>query len=153
MKHIISFIRILFLFSVVMMLFVSCGKDENDEPKNPGTGAGSSNKIEYYVKYESHVSIPSSTVTSVDVTVVTERGIQKLNVPKNWEGTFGPFNELTTLVISCETIGNGYNPNMTNSRGSISICRGNQPFILKADASFKGTSYTVKYTVTKEDLK
>jgi len=131
------------------MLFVSCGKDESDEPKKPDTGSG--DKIEYYVKYESQVSIPSSQVRSVNVTVVTEKGKQTLNVPKTWEGIFGPFNELTTLSISSG--GGWYNPNMTSCRGRISICRGDQPFILKADESFKGTSFNVKYTVKKEDLK
>lgn len=151
MKSKISFIGCLFVFSALAMLFVSCGKDENDEPKNPGAGSGSSEKIEYYVKYACHVTIPSSHVTSITVTVTTEKGKQKLTVPKTWEGIFGPFNELTTLDFSGGA--SGYNPNMTNSRGSISICRGNQPFILKAEKSFKGSTFKMKYTVTKDDLK
>ncbi len=145
------FLKHLFAISFVLMLFVSCGKDENDEPKNPDVDSG--DKIEYYVKYEFQVSIPSSQKIDIRATVRTEKGKQELIVPRTWEGIFGPFNELTTLSISVGTVMGNYNPNMTSSRGRISICRGNQPFILKADESFRGTSCTVNYTVKKEDLK
>ena len=153
MKNRILIFGRIFVFSAFVMLFASCGKDENDEPKNPGTGAGSGEKIEYYVKYESTVSIPSSQKIYILVSVMTEKGIQKLKVPRTWNGIFGPFNDLATLSISGSPEYGNYNPNMTSSQGRISICRGNQPFILKADKSFNGTSFNVKYTVTKEDLK
>lgn len=150
MKSKISFIGCLFVFSALAMLFVSCGKDENDEPKNPGAGSGSGEKIEYYVKYASKVS--SSYVKHVKIMIVTEKGKQTLTVPSTWEGVFGPMDHLTTLVISGDGIGYDHT-GRANSSASISICRGNQPFVLKAEKSSKGTSFNVKYTVTKEDLK
>ena len=149
MKSKISVIGCLFVFSAVLMLFASCGKDENDEPKNPGAGSGSGEMIEYYVKYACKVS---GKVTNVKIMIVTEKGKQTLTVPNTWEGVFGPLDYLTTLVISGDGIGSDHTI-LAKSNASISICRGNQPFVLKADKSFKGTSFNVKYTVTKEDLK
>ncbi len=69
MKSKISVIGCLFVFSAVLMLFASCGKDENDEPKNPGAGSGSGEKIEYYVKYACKVS---GKVTNVKIMIVTD---------------------------------------------------------------------------------
>ena len=142
------------IFIILFTLFtcVSCSSDEPkiNQSKEPSTEEPE-NKIEYYVKYESVVNIPISRVTSVDIEVKTEKGIQKMEVPKAWEGTFGPFNDLTALKIACTS--RGYNENATNYTARIFICRGNQPFILKAEEHKKGTQYSLSYTVTKDDLK
>lgn len=156
MKRLLSTFKTIFVISFLSMVCLSCNKDEPyiDEPKNPTpveTPIEEESKIEYYVKYESSVSIPSSNYITIDLDVVTEKGRKSLSVPRSWEGIFGPFNELTTLSITSKT--SGYNVEMTSCRGRISICRGNQPFILKADESFKGTTYTVRYTVKESDLK
>lgn len=140
-----------FVIPFLMTTFISCGSDDpSDDIKVPEENE-KPEKIEYYVKYESSVSIPSSNYIPIQISVVTEKGVQSLSVPRSWEGIFGPFNELKTLEISGGT--SGYNPNMTSCRGRISICRGNQPFILKSDKSFRGTNLSVSYTVQKEDLK
>lgn len=154
MKTITQLCKYLFVTSFILMSCVSCGDDEPslDDDKTPGSDNKPNNKIEYYVKYQSNVSIPVSKHVPVYVTVVTEKGAQELEVPRSWEGVYGPFNVLTTMSISLHCGGN-YNPNMTSCRGRISICRGNQPFVLKTDQSFKGTSFTVSYSVTQEDLK
>lgn len=153
MKTITQFCKYLFVLSFILIGTVSCSNDEPslDDDKNPGSDNKTDNKIEYYVKYQSDVSIPSSKYITIRISVVTEKGLQSLEVPKSWEGVFGPFNELTTLSISSN--GGSYNENVTSCRGRISICRGNQPFILKEDQSFQGTSFNVSYTVTQEDLK
>ncbi len=143
MKRVINF-RSLYIFSLLTMMCISCGGDEPTAPEEE------SGKIEYYVKYESSVNIPSSHVSTVNIEVFTEKGTVSLTVPKTWEGVFGPFYDLVDLFITSKTT--GYNTSMTSCRGRISICRGNQPFILKADKSFKGTSYSVHYSVTEKDL-
>ena len=153
MKRVSLFCTLLFVLSFVSMICISCSKEDAqiDEPKDPTLGEKPEEKIEYYVKYESNVSIPLSKHIDIDLTVVTEKGVQDLKVPRTWEGFFGPFNELTTLRITSRTI--GYNVNMTSCSGRISICSGNQPFILKNELYSNGTSFTLKYKVVKEDLK
>lgn len=153
MKTITQLCKYLFVLSFILIGCISCSNDEPslDDDKNPGSDNKTDNKIEYYVKYQSDVSIPSSKYITIRISVVTEKGLQSLDVPRSWEGVFGPFNKLTTLSISSN--GGGYNENVTSCRGRISICRGNQPFILKEDQSFQGTSFNVSYTVTQEDLK
>lgn len=153
MKRVSLFCTLLFVLSFVSMICVSCSKDDAqiDEPKAPTVEEKPEEKIEYYVKYESNVYIPSSNFKEIDLTVVTEKGVQDLKVPRTWEGIFGPFNKLTTLRITSRTI--GFNVHMTNCSGRISICRGNQPFILKNELYSNGTSFTLEYKVVKEDLK
>ena len=147
--------------SFALITCVSCSKDDPiiedieipeqvEQPDNKIEKP--ENKIEYYVKYESNVSIPTSQSVTIKVNVLTEKGTQTLSVPRSWEGIFGPFNEYTTLSITAGASG-FWNQNMTSCRGRISICRGNQPFILKTDQSFNGTSFNIKYTVKEEDLK
>lgn len=154
MKKAILFSKIFIAISFLLLICASCSEDE---PKMPNQDSGTEQeenteeKIEYYVKYESIVSIPISRPIYIDLDVITEKGKQSLSVDRTWEGVFGPFNELTTLAIRSRTT--GYNTNSTHYTGRISICRGNQPFILKAEKCSNGTSYTVSYTVTKEDLK
>lgn len=153
MIRIKQFCKHIFAISFVLMACYSCSSDEPEmeKPETDEPVQKPEEKIEYYVKYESVVSIPISRPITIDLEVKTEKGKQSLSVPKSWEGVFGPFNELTVLYITSKTT--GYNENATSCRGRISICRGNQPFILKADKSFNGTSYTVTYAVTKDDLK
>ncbi|MDE5566915.1 MAG: hypothetical protein K2J12_00595 [Muribaculaceae bacterium] len=155
MKQIRLYYTYLFLISSALLACISCSKDHSyiiDELEPPKQVENPENRVEYYVKYESYVSIPTSKSVTVKVNVLTEKGNQTLSVPRSWEGTFGPFNELTTLSITGGAGGN-WNQNMTSCRARISICRGNQPFILKEDKSFGGTSFNVKYTVKEEDLK
>lgn len=153
MKLITQLCKYLLVTSFILMSCVSCGEYEPslDDDKNLGSDNKPDNKIEYYVKYQSNVTIPLSRYVPVYVTVMTEKGVQKLEVPRSWEGVFGPFNNLTTLSISLGC-GLSLNQNMTSCRGRISICRGNQPFILKEDQSFQGTSFNMSYTVKQEDL-
>ena len=154
MRFVKLFSKFLLMMPLLSVICVACSKEESyiDEPKSPTTPIVTpEEKVEYYVKYESSVTIPTSSYVTIGVTVLTEKGIQQLSVPRSWEGIFGPFNELKTLSISAAS--SGFNENMTSCRGRISICRGNQPFILKAEKSSKGTAYNVSYTVTKDDLK
>lgn len=152
MKRTILLSKIFITISFLLSICISCSTDEPEMP-NPDTEqeVKPEEKIEYYVKYESNVSIPISRPIYIDIDVITEKGKQSLSVDRSWEGVFGPFYELTTLSITSHTT--GYNTNSTHYTGRISICRGNQPFILKAEKCSNGTSYSVSYTVTKEDLK
>ncbi|MDE5554778.1 MAG: hypothetical protein K2J10_06300, partial [Muribaculaceae bacterium] len=106
MKELKKFFNRLFVLSLVLIICISCNTDEPQESQDTidsPTVDNPEDKIEYYVKYESYVSIPSSKYITIAITVETEKGRQSLNVPRTWEGVFGPFNELTTLYVASNT--------------------------------------------------
>lgn len=152
MIRIKQFCKHIFTISFVLMACYSCSSDEPEMDDSNNPSKQPEEKIEYYVKYESNMSIPVSGHIDVFVKVMTEKGEQTIGVPRSWEGVFGPFNELKTLSISLKA-GGSYNQNATSCGTRISICRGNQPFVLKTEKSFRGTSGALSYTVTKGDLK
>lgn len=152
MIRIKQFCKYFFAISFVLVACFSCSSDEPEMDDSNNPSKQPEEKIEYYVKYESNMSINVSGHIDVYVKVMTEKGEQTIGVPRSWEGVFGPFDEFKTLSISVKAAGY-WNQNATSCRARISVCRGNQPFILKADKSFSGTSGALSYTVTKDDLK
>ena len=139
-----------FLPIILLLLgisFVSCS-DDKDEPDN-NTSASEDYK-EYYVKYEISGYSIQPRYNSISATITTEKGIVTMTIPTEWEGTFGPFSKLEKLQCSMSYPSHN---SATHFHGRISICRGNQPFILKADKSISGEPLNMSYTVTHEDLK
>ena len=80
MKTITQLCKYLFVLSFILIGCISCSNDEPslDDDKNPGSDNKPNNKIEYYVKYQSNVTIPLPRYVPVYVTVMTEKGVQKL---------------------------------------------------------------------------
>ena len=130
-----------FLVSIVLTLNLSSCSDDN-EPKSTST--------EYYVKYELKTT-SVHTYKTIDVTVYTEKGLTTTTVPRNWEGTFGPFTQLENLKFSIRCNGDYYG--LSTYNGRISICRGNQPYILKADKTVSNAPLEMNYQVVSDDLK
>lgn len=142
-----SNITLFTVLSFILTMLTACNDDkEKDEPDAPTAG-----KIEYYVKYE--IKTTSRYIyNTFDVTYTSEKGLETKTVPVNWEGTFGPFTKIDKLVLSihCEP-SHVYNTSTYNGR--ISICRGNQPYILKADYTISNKPLSMQYQVTDEDVR
>ena len=130
---------------ITMFLFVAC-HDKEDDLNEPNTLS-----IEYYVKYELKTS-SKYVYSTVEATLNTEKGLVTMTIPINWEGTFGPFTQLENVIfkIKCEP---DYIYNTSTYNGRISICRGNQPYILKADKTISNAPLDMQYDITTEDLK
>lgn len=135
-----------FLAAVITLVLFSACKDSADEPDSP-----TSQTVEYYVKYELKTS-SKYIYQTVEASLLTEKGYVTMSIPRNWEGTFGPFKQLENLVftIKCDP---EYTYNSSTYNGRISICRGNQPYILKADKSISNAPLNMSYQVTSDDLK
>ena len=111
--------RIILLFSIVAALFMAgCTKDnEQQEP----TG----NDVRYYVRYE--VSASSIHIGTMDVSVSTEKGTQSFQTSsKLFSETFGPVAKGFTAKVSATS---NYGASFISS---IYVCRGEEPFVLKA---------------------
>lgn len=137
--HLISFLLIIIL--------TACENSHIDEPQRPGSNNEDSN-IEYYIKYELNTTSKSA-FSSVEATFLTEKGYITRNIPREWEGTFGPFNKLETANFYVKINKSIW----TTFNGRISICRGNQPYILKAEKSSFNKSLNMSYSITEDDLK
>ena len=139
LKHILSILGL-----IILLGSTSCSDDKN-EPNEPND-----NKIEYYVKYE--LSVYSRyQFNTVTATLTTEKGITTMEIPRNWDGTFGPFDKLEKVILNITFNDGNYNTSSTNGR--ISICRGNQPYILKADKSISNAPLQMEYQITALDVK
>lgn len=133
-----------FLF---IMLFSACDNSQQDEPQRPGE-SNEDSKIEYYIKYELKTTSKSA-FSSVEATFLTEKGNVTKTIPRNWEGTFGPFTKLESASFQVKF----NNSIWTTFYGRISTCRGNQPYILKAEKSSFNRSLNMSYSITEDDLK
>ena len=132
MKYATKILQSLLLVSMIFVL-LSCGKD--DEP---------SSKDKYFVKYELKTSSQYS-FSNVLVEVTTENGIQKLDVSRNWDGTFGPFEYGTPLIFNV-TKENDYYA-LTKFTGRISVSKNNEPFVFKAEKQANGEALSMTYTI------
>lgn len=131
MKH----LKYLLLFSLSFIVF-GCGGDNDDEPNTPGSVA------EYYVKYEA--SIVSYRNGTVKYTVNTETGEKIFSSGKSFSQTFGPVEKGFHASIKVDA----KNVVGASSNIRIYVCRGNEPFALKANKSGESTvsaSYTIDF--------
>ena len=112
---------LLFSFAAVLMM-TGCGKDnELDSPEND---------VRYYVKYE--VSVSSSYIGDLYVDAKTERGTQSFKTSsKLFSETFGPVSKGFAASVTAHT-----DYTVTGAmHSSIYVCRGEEPFVLKATGS------------------
>lgn len=131
------------LFFVICIAFAACSGDK-DEPQCPN--------IEYYVQYEVK-AMSSKSYSSVFATLTTEKGVVTMEIPRVWTGTFGPIKSLQPMVLNVKCPEGTYYQSSTTTYGRISICRGNQPYILKAEKTISYKPLEMLYTVTLDDLK
>jgi len=87
----------------------------------------------------------------VRVNITTEKGVETKVVPCDWEGVFGPFKGLSTMILNVD-LGDDANHKNTTFDGRISISRGNDPFALKAEKRSYSEPLTMEYRVQPEDL-
>lgn len=137
--------KLILIILLSAILFSSCN-DKKDEPDQLDV-----EKIEYYVKYELQTS-SRYVYSTVDAQLVTEKGVVTMTIPRNWEGTFGPFTKLENIVFIIKREP-AYTYNTTTFNGRISICKGNQPYILKSDKTISNAPLEMQYQITQEDLK
>lgn len=116
--------KLLLLLSIAtVMIMTGCSKDnDQDSPVNG---------VRYYVKYEVFVS--SSHYGDLFVDVNTEKGTQSFTIPRSssFSETFGPVSKGFAASVTART-------NFTVTGGiysSIYVCRGEEPFVLKATGS------------------
>ena len=129
-----SYYIILIIASLVGALgLYSCGGD--DEPEAKGN---------YYEKYELQTS-SRYVFSTVQVVVTTEEGIKTLEVNRNWDGTFGPFEYGTTLLFQVKMLNDYYNG--TSFRGTISVSKNNAPFVFKAQDNISNNPLSMSYTI------
>lgn len=152
----------LVLFVTLSFALVSCDKDDGPKPpKNEEVKPGEDPDevhCEYYVKYELKYSdLGKYMPKTININVRTEKGLKEMSVPHDWEGVFGPFHTLEQMELEVVTAHIGMSSHgYVNVR--ISICRGNQPYILKVDNTADYNSgiwyrnFYTSYTVTDEDL-
>lgn len=125
------------LFCSLCFIFWSCGNDNEDEPNN-----NTSN--EYYVKYEA--SITSKYKGTINYTVNTENGKTKFSSGNSFSQTFGPVRKGFHASITSDA-SDLYSVSMNAVK--IYVCRGSEPFSLKATNSSSedivSTSYTIDF--------
>lgn len=134
MKPSLRLILMAFAIMTSFIMLTSCG---DDEPQST-----------YYVKYE----ITTSSIyvyNNVEVVVTTENGVETKSVPRNWEGTFGPIDKNTQIILKVSYQGSGmeYVPQHTNFTGRISISKNNSPFVLKAESSSSSAPLSMSYLI------
>lgn len=111
-----------------------CGTNNNDEPT-------SSSFEEYYVKYEADVK-SVYIGNNIKYTVYTDTGVQTFTSGKTFSQTFGPVKKDFEASITADA--NSWEIADCNVR--IYVCRGNEPFALKANKS-GGKAVTVSYII------
>ena len=133
MKRIYQIVSLL-IICLISIGLNACGGD--DEPKAP--------EDSYYVKYELQTS-SRYVFNTVQVEVTTEKGIEVLEVNRNWDGTFGPFEYGTTLSFKVTMFSGNYNT--TSFRGKISVSKNNAPFVFKAEENVNNIPLSMSYTI------
>lgn len=126
-----KYIKCLLFISLTLVLW-SCGDD--NEPNNPSSNA------EYYVKYEATVS--SNKIGDIKYTVITETGPKTFTSGKSFSQTFGPFKKGFNASIFADA--SSLYSVSCNVR--IYVCRGNEPFALKANNS-GGKQVSASYVI------
>lgn len=128
----LNFILVLSLILVLM----GCATNNGNEPDNPYSNA------DYFVKYEA--SIKSVYSNTANYTVRTENGSEVFKSGRSFSQTFGPFKKGFEAAITVDA----HDWNQADCEARIYICRGDEPFVLKAhDSGWKGVyvSYTIDY--------
>lgn len=135
-------VALLFIFPLLM---VSCGGDDIDEPDMP-TGQPSQNdtKAEYYVRYDATIS--TSKQSTFKYSVSTDSGSKTFETEAHtFSETFGPVKKGFIASIFVDASNLSYAANCS-CVVKIYVCRGKEPFALKATASGDKTA-TTSYTI------
>lgn len=118
------------LIGLLTMIMVSCSKDNDDSTQI---------NDRYYVRYD-------VTVTTIHIggtmslILNTENGMQNFQTTsKVFSETFGPVNKGFNTSVSAST---SYSDGILSS--SIYVCKGNEPFVLKATGT-SSAEYTIDF--------
>lgn len=123
------------MFLAIITSF-SCSKDSNnfgDEFSNTSMHdtiyIDEKESTDYYVKYEIIIQ-PTNYITSSKIKISTEKGIRNFNmVSSNFSEIFGPVEKGFTASINAYLASQAIDKEFTIR---IYVCRGNEPFALKA---------------------
>lgn len=128
--------------AIVFLVFAlsGCVKNNEDEPDNPSSTPSSDVEYAYYVKYESAVS--SIYIGEIFYTVNTDKGVQTFQSDKIFSEVFGPVKKGFKATIRADAS----RLHVANSEVRIYVCRGNEPFALKACKS-GDKAVSVTYTI------
>lgn len=125
MKRVILYLS---LTIVSALSFMSCSSD--DEPK------GTEN---YYVKYEVYMRTNHSNAYK-KITVSTDNGVESYECSNltsfSWCETYGPVSKDFIANINC-SINNGTYSYPSEIQAKIYVCRGQEPFVIKAQGDGK----------------
>ena len=124
--------RILLLLSFAALLMMTgCSKDNDQDTPVDG--------VRYYVRYE--VSVSSIYIGDLFVDAKTEKGIQSFKLSgKLFSETFGPVSKGFAASVTAHAdyiVTGGY-------YSSIYVCRGEEPFVLKATGS-SSANYVIDF--------
>lgn len=145
--------KYLYLVPLILSTLIlgGCGEDEPISSKKPSLDTENTDNTDnkdnetpiYYVKYEAHVTSVFSSVKNVDYKVNTDKGSQTFTSGTSFSKIFGPFEKGFNASITADS--RNYS---TECFVEIYVCRGNEPFALKANNSGKNkvtTSYTIDF--------
>ena len=135
----------LLLLSCILLSFsfISCDNDEEEV---------------YYVKYEiEYKDHPNYLPTAIEVDLITDKGFQCLDISPKWEGVYGPFHSIQKVGFEVRTNNIITMTSEAKVYGRISICSGNQPFVLKSEViktfnEIHNDYFSVYYTVEAGEL-
>lgn len=120
------------LVLALSLFLFSCGNDEPEE--------------NYYVKYEVQAT-SSQMISELEVEITTENGVETKRVLPTWNGTYGPIDKSTPIILNISYPGQYSLLNMKFS-GRILMCKGNTPFVLKAEQHTKdGSPISLTYNI------
>ena len=122
------------LFIALILGLSGCEKNRNEEPDDPYANA------DYYVKYEAKVT--SNHTGTVVYYVSTEDDGMTFNSGNSFSKTFGPFKKGGWAYIEVDAS----NISSATCMASIYVCRGSEPFTLKATKT-GGKKLVLEYTI------
>lgn len=125
-----------FILLILLSIITNGCVEDKDEPNND---------VEYYVKYEADVrNSYAGSGNDIKYTVNTDNGSKTFANGSSYSQVFGPVKKGFNAYITVDA------RRWSNARCNvkISVCRGNEPFALKASNSggqTASTSYTIDY--------
>lgn len=128
-----------FLLSTITLILWSCSEESRDEPEI----ADPTPVAEYYVKYEAAVT-SVYLGNNIIYTVRTDKGSQTFTSGKSFSQTFGPVEKGFIATFTADAS----HWFQADCEVRIYVCRGSEPFALKAYASggmMASTSYKIDY--------
>ena len=131
-----------YLFLLAMLssvLLFSCSKSDDTKPDD--TKPDDKTKDFYYVRYEASVS--TSHFPTTYITVNTDFGINKFEVGKTFEETFGPVSKDFRAEIDVNSSGAGW----AETTACIYVSKNNGPFALKSYKNVTGSKMNLSYTI------